>query len=605
MAPRILYQNLQKSIEFTCAEISQHLNIISEQKTLKTKGVIEVKTILPKDKEAFRNAITEKLVDLKEPHCIWAFNGRIKLDFYMKITCRLNKKIFFIQFILDMNSAAKKLTLRYYCAISTCKRQYRIEFDAKSIINGETTNGTILYTGDLIHTAEKKKTMPIRGKTRAKLGKKLLKRAAINFRDEQYETVSEEREIEGNSGYRMTKNATRRLKSEAMKLSDENRDDWEDIVQIAEKQTKNDSFITNLSRIPFSVIYVEPRSQEILIELKKLNGETVAFLDATGRLARKPFANCKPLLFHGLVVYLPNVEANTDAGDFGILGGMLTERQTQTQIAVLLNNIKMRNLDIHPLVNHVVSDNSRANFNAILAVLNNQTITKYLDYMWQIWEGAENNPDLTLLHLCIVHLLRQWKEDLRKTFDNDSVKINLMKIFCKLALVRTFAAYEKIIFDLFVLLMCKDENSDEFIAANSTMTELCEGNFDKMLGSEEDKPDQEEIDENEENELKRDENDNESLFKQSRFYQHGKNLLDSVTLEQLEEDCTEVTNPYHAPQLANDFLVKYLSIAPLFVNINAPKEVKLYTILFESLFNFRLFSVETGFFLFEQYHREL
>lgn len=468
-----------------------------------------------------------------------------------------------------MNCAANKMTLRYYCAITTCKRQYRIEFDAKSIISGSLTQGKILYTGDLIHAAEKKKTMPIKGKIREKLGKKLLKRAAINFRDDQYDTVSEEREIEGNSGYRMTKNATRRLKSEAMKISDENKDDWEDVVQIAEKQIKKDSFVANVSRVPFSVIYTEPRSREILNELKKLNGETVAYLDATGRLARKPFANCKPLLFHGLVVYLPNLENNKDAGDYGIIGGILTERQTQTQIAVMLNNIKMKNLDIHPLVDHVVSDNSRANFNAILAVLNSQTITKYLDYMWNIWQGAEQNPDLTLLHLCIVHLLRQWKEDLRKTYDNDSVKINLMKIFCKLALVRDFQAYEKIISDLFVLLLAKDENSDEAIAANSTMTELCEGNFDKMLGS--DKPDQEEI---EENALGRVEDENEALFKKSRFYQHGKNLLDSVTLK-LEEDCTEVTNPYHAPQLANDFLVKYLSIAPLFININAPKEVQL------------------------------
>lgn len=471
-----------------------------------------------------------------------------------------------------MNCAAKKLSLRYYCAIKTCKRLYRLELDGDSIIKGMPTNAKILYTGDLIHIAEKKKSMPVRGKTREKLGKKLLKRAAINFRDDQYDTVSEEREIEGNSGYRMTKNATRRLKSEAMKISDENIDDWEDIVLIAEKQNKKDTFITTVSRVPFSVFYVEPRSPEILNELKLLNKETVAYIDATGRLARKPFTSCKSLLFHGLVVYLPNLEPNKDAGDFGILGGMLTDRQTQSQIATMLNYIKMKNFDIHPLVDHIVSDNSRANFNAILAVLNSQTITKYLKYLWTIWQGEEHNAGLTLLHLCVVHLLRQWKEDLRKSFDIDNVIINMMKIFCKLALVRSFAAYEIIIHDLFVLLLSKNENSEEFIAANSTLTKFCEGTFETMLGNE-NMPEQEEK-ENEEVTLE-EEIEVDSLYRQSPFYQHGKNVLESVAMKVKETD--NVTNPYYSPQLANDFLVKYVSIAPLFININPPKEVQLTT----------------------------
>lgn len=91
MAPRIIYQNLHKSIELTTGEISENFNISSVEKSFKTKGTVQVQTYAPKDKEVLRNLITEKLVDLKDPHCIWAFNGRKK-----NRLCRLNKKLILV-----------------------------------------------------------------------------------------------------------------------------------------------------------------------------------------------------------------------------------------------------------------------------------------------------------------------------------------------------------------------------------------------------------------------------------------------------------------------------------------------------------------------------
>lgn len=79
MAPRINYQNLDKTIELSSAEILEYFTITAVEKSFKTKGTIQVKTYAPNDKEVLRNKICEKLVDLKEPHCLWAHNGK-KID---------------------------------------------------------------------------------------------------------------------------------------------------------------------------------------------------------------------------------------------------------------------------------------------------------------------------------------------------------------------------------------------------------------------------------------------------------------------------------------------------------------------------------------------
>lgn len=408
--------------------------------------------------------------------------------------------------------------------------------------------------------------MPVKGLKRVEMRQKVQTTSATVFRDTQYLELDVDKELEGNNGYHMTKCASRKLKSEANKANDNNSDDFKDVCDYFEKEPAP-KFVTSINRSPFGIEFIEPKSCAILKELKKTEGETVGFLDATGEIARKPFSDSQPLLLHSLIVQLPN-KVNKDAGDYGLIGGLLTNRQTQTQIAKMLISVKMNNISIEPVFDHVVSDNSKANINAILAAFNGMSIRTYLAIMWETWTNEGGSKKFTLLHLCVVHQLNQIKNDLKQVSNFcPDVTRNLLTMFCTLLSVRKFEEYEKILTMLLTILLRGNENDEEFQTALVEITKAAENKnwSDRLLElSEKETAEIEECEEIENLDEKQ-----KSIYANSPFYKHA------LSISQQNEDCTtEIpSNPYYSPEFASKLLEKYIAFAPLLINVNPPKPV--------------------------------
>lgn len=464
--------------------------------------------------------------------------------------------------------------MRWYCHQNTCNREYKLVAATSQIFAEKVVNLQIMYKGDLIHDDVKSKPMPIKGERQKSFRKESKTKSATVFRDDHFpdETLTNERALEGNETYHVSKDNARKIKSKALQEDDLEKDDIQDVIAWHKKEKEDKKeFIQTISISPFGVLLLDPDFMKVLQVLREL-GRVIGFIDATGGLCRRPFKDCPAILLHALIVYLPSL-SNTP-GDYYMLGGLLTASQTQSSIGMLLNSISMKSYKYLPVLDDIVSDNSWANLNAACVTLNSMTFQQYLSMAYEVWFSENVYGKVTLIHLCTVHLIKQFKNDLGKHNFASSVKYNLLRIFCCLCLTRTIDIYEELLQLIFTMLVCPDENNDDFKNALAKLDDFCL-NKDDMLHQRTENDEKMKREISAKNDL--DSQEEEVLYKNSLFYSNSKRLLDEVTLN--FESSEAATNQYFNPSFAEVFCQKYLAVAPLFINIKHPIEVSCFSII--------------------------
>lgn len=474
--------------------------------------------------------------------------------------------------------------MRMYCEIESCEREYQLKAEAGEIFANNGFNIEIHYKGDCIHTNLIEKALPNKNERQKESQEELKTMSAADFRSTKLprNDIIENRLANGSATFFPTKDNARKMKSKAMQQQDLDKDDILDLIEM-QKNEGAEGLIQTVCLSPFYVLLMDPYMQQVLSALKESQGRTTGFLDATGRIARRPNKTSNAVLLHSLLTYLPSLD--NSEGNYYFLGGLLTSQQTQTVIGQMLNWISMKSFKKLPLLDDIVTDNSWANINAISVSMNAKSISDYLEVCYHVWYDDAVFGKLTLIHLCMIHLLKQYKKEVSHFGFAAEVQHNLIRIFCLLSLCRDVGIYETVVKNLFVLLVAPSESNEQFKEALKTLNTFCNLKdwllFQDTQTNEKLKKQLESNDELIEYEI---EEETDVVYKQSPFYRQAK-VWCKQQAEKFESEDTELqTNPYFNPELAEILCKKYFAFAPLFININHPIEVSQSTILLQNKF---------------------
>lgn len=475
-----------------------------------------------------------------------------------------------------LHAGARDFRYRLYC--NKCGAEFAVKGKAADIKRNTLDPIAFIFLRnkdtEISHDKNEKTNLPIRNPViRDHFLKELRTKSAKTFRDDRYEELSESDEIQGNMGYYVSKGSARKMRSQALKENDLSPSDFEDLIKRFDDESINDRYMRQVSSRPFRIVMARKKSINVLRALKELYGHLLVHVDATGGIVRKLYSTQKQILYHSMVVRLPRFNEKEN-GDIYAAVEMLTDSQTQNDISAMFDIHKMDSYQIYPLIDDVTTDYSWANLNALCLCFNGLSITQYLEMLHNIWSNQGDNVPNTLIHLCIAHLSKTFRDDVRKFYpDLKHIQINLQRMFCVFLFVRENTTYTSFLKMFIKLLMTKDKNSDSFEENISDIDQMCQSqDIEECMKSVTNG--QDDIDQDLNNaqlETAEDLEIQNSIYARSSFFKEAMVLKEGV---QDSPDSPEIiTNEYYSPEFLDEFLKKYIAFAPLFININHPRQV--------------------------------
>jgi hypothetical protein len=266
--------------------------------------------------------------------------------------------------------------------------------------------------------------------------------------------------------------------------------------------------------------------------------------------------------------------------------GMVANSHNAGSIARMFDIFKYQFLNTYkleswPLFSDITCDFSFALINAILIGLNNTNLVSYLHTIHGMWHqkarGEKVNIQITLLHLCMAHIFKTLSGDLPKYFKSTAVQHNFKKIFALLALCRTQQEFENTLSCLFALCLLPKRTEIYTKTINDLQQMSNEVNSKMVLGDLEEDLKTRQCFEH----LEATENKETSIYQNSPFY-HDALALKRKFLETCQHeidmslsDNDLAINGHYSTNFLDLFLKKYISLAPLFINIISSRQVNL------------------------------
>jgi hypothetical protein len=483
--------------------------------------------------------------------------------------------------------------MRLTCCKNECKRKFRIIapgqllFERKAVV-------FVVYQekGDFAHDSNTLVTAPITGLRSIEISSMMKSMSAQEFVDLQHRQVSKKQKKNGNLVFAISSDAARKRRSRAIAEHDLDEDDLLDLQMKMEKQLNERSeaqrFIRDIFEDPFTVLLFNLNHFKIIYNLKREQGYLDVGLDATGSVCRKLNEESQIVLYYALTTRLPS---SKHSGDLYQLGGMLSNKHFGRNISYLLDRYKFEFLqkckkwDWVNFITDLTTDFSFPNIHAVLASFNNTNLISYLKRLYNMWLDPENaDTNFVLLHLCYAHLVKTYAGDLEQFKFSNGAKKNFMRIFALICLSRSREEYLSILRCLIlILIMPRKSNgytkiiADLQIKSNFKNTDAFQKNIED---SEKFKYSEFILEETTSSSL--------SIYNNSKFYQEALQLKKNVSLEfAVDINCDNLDlqdNPHFNPSFLDVFLKKYISLAPLFVNIISSREVSITNFIIKCIY---------------------
>lgn len=267
--------------------------------------------------------------------------------------------------------------MRIFCNKPECQRIYNCHIAFKDMNPGEPITFKIYYKNQMIHNPLIHKKLPVTGVIRKEMLAEGLTTSANVLRDKNYEKLTNEQKNAGNDGFMLTKSNTRKIRSLALCNQDLDPDDFIDLLKRYDEQKKKDKFIQFVGLRPFYLTFFRNEHINVVVALKEKFGYARGHFDGTGCVVRKTEESDNkqnPINYHALVFRLPP-ENPKESGNLFALAGLLTDNNSQSTLTQFLQTIAFMAIAVpRPFMTEIVSDNCRANINAILFAFNSMTL---------------------------------------------------------------------------------------------------------------------------------------------------------------------------------------------------------------------------------------
>ena len=233
------------------------------------------------------------------------------------------------------------------------------------------------------------------------LNKEALKKTkAFSFRSDAVDIASPTQLKCGNLQGIKSDDVIRKIRSEALRADDYDRDDFHDIVLMC--NDKENNFVKHVG-IP-SVHCYSNEQLDILKNLIKKQKPVTGYLDATGTVVRKIDKNSKRVLYYVLVV---NVPLPRNSSVTCPVVEMISSAHDIVAISQWLNAFKafvLKHKLTWPVFTNIVTDFSYAQMNAFCIGWNGFTsIFDYLNWCYRVLVENHDESNVTIINICANH----------------------------------------------------------------------------------------------------------------------------------------------------------------------------------------------------------
>lgn len=459
------------------------------------------------------------------------------------------------------------------CSHSDCPRKYRFKyiFHCKDNVDNERfiSFSIEINGGEISHS--KPLTSQLKGKNREHVRNILKNQYAVHFQNKERLICDLKLKDKGNLGDYKALPVYNKVRQEALASQDHDKNDIEDLHKILKKQVDQNQPITihSLSIDPFFVYFMSHAQLDVLIKLKKKYTHLIGHVDATGTIARCPQSVSGMMMYYAGVINVPNVDEITGT-NFTFME-MLTNKHTAFNIKLFLMYFKNYYLTYTtvkwPIMDHVVTDFSKALLNAISLGWNNLTLLDYvnLTYEWLHKRNLDNHTTYVKIHLCYAHLCKNFSNIIKKHFnlklDTSEMRFKLLNILKLLMHEKKYEQAKTTWKHLSAI--CSIQNSNEvqihFIAIDSLIEE-------QNLNFSENNNYDASFKETEESNIQFDSVDNDKAqYLQSKFYI---DFLDSSHNCTTSDDKKSIiTNKYYRPNFVKEILTNFMPYYSLFAPV--------------------------------------
>lgn len=442
-----------------------------------------------------------------------------------------------------------------YCAHKHCK--YFI-FVLKNVSQECPYFQVDLYSSSLNYNHLNILTGHLKGIERSLTRNKLGHMKPFKYRENTILTVPQKSIRRGNLECIKSESVIRKVRSERLSLLDRHEDDLIDMVMM---HRQNFDYIQSVG-VPFFV-YIWSKQQLDLILSESNTGLPILYLDATGKIIRKPSPKNKRIYYYAGVIHMaknrrvcPVVEMVSSTHDGGSIGVWLAK----FKIYCLLNLKKW------PVFSKIVTDFSYALINAVCEFWNNVPLIQYLRLTFDYVKNRkrDNLKNLIAIHICCCHFLKIIASDINPLYDT-ATKGTMKEIMASAFNISNLSKF-KIWFKNICIILKSKTNTPQVKSALKELISVC-------LHS-----DSFEVDQHQHTIEKQTEKPNEPLYKSSPYYQYFLNIYEKIKF-QGELDLGE-ENKYYCPDFLAIILQKYIPLLPLWSGIllnegrlsNAPVE---------------------------------
>lgn len=450
-----------------------------------------------------------------------------------------------------------------YCG---CK-EYRLIYNARDVMKDSELKFIVTTKTDAecICAEKPAKTRDVHGELRDEFKKQMERKTNKQVRNDAIDCSEVSIALAGNLQLIKKPEVIRKIRQELLGTNDKAADDIFDLQLRAE--CGNIQNLALFETFPsFSAILTKDDWLRTWIEHVAYVPYGRLLIDATGNITRKPRFESSNLLHHVLLAPIKKVDELEECQLFPI-AELITNNSTSFNINKFLRFIIMRIKKKFPktkkLADEIGTDFSFANINAIVNLNNEMTLKEYLDHCFQVFELNEISEmfrNFIIPILCFSHITKNIKQDINK-FYNTTERRFIAALLGEIVEIEKVDCLDKYIKNVIVII--GSSNCDERF--EKSKRELAE-HFNFVP---DDDLSQTFFDEDAEIEVAF--NDDKTIYKSSKFYQHFKAYADTIV-----KSGTDL-NKFFNDSFLKTLLKKYLAFLPLwttFISKLRHKEAK-------------------------------